>query len=389
MVHRYDRFFPNHSISLYLHWPFCLSKCPYCAFNSTPIQDLIDYNQWEQGFFFALKEAAAETSSRPVRSIYFGGGTPSLLPAGFIADVLNQIAHLWPIDPKVEITLEMNPGRITSHLVAAFKEAGINRVSLGVQSLTNEGLAILGRRHTVEESLLALAAITEHFENFTFDMMYAWPGHTLDMWKGELGQALSYQAPHMSIYQLVVENNSVFGSMYHRGELLLPDEDVCADMFEFTQEATEQNGLPAYEISNHARPGFESIHNIGYWLYKDYIGIGPGAHSRLTLDGRKFAMVHETNPQKWLVSILNNHKVLQEKAELTPEEQVREALLVGLRMTNGVDTSKLALPLKDVIDPEALKYLEEERYISYDGSILCATATGRERLNALTAYLIR
>lgn len=389
MPQRYDHFFKENSISLYIHWPFCLSKCPYCSFNSHPINDLINFENWERSYFFALQCIAEKTKERSIRSIYFGGGTPSLLPATFLESLLSEISRLWSIDPHVEITLEMNPGNITNDHIRNFKNAGINRISIGVQSLTDEGLAILGRKHTVQGSLKTIELCAKLFDNYSIDLMYAWPSHSLELWKRELEEALALKAPHMSLYQLVVENESVYGTMYLRGELLLPDDNVCTDMFELTQELTEKNGIPAYEISNHAQPGFESIHNIGYWLYHDYIGIGPGAHSRIKLNQKKYAAVQESNPQKWLRSILENQYVFEESAELSLEEQSKEAILVGLRMVQGIKCHSLPLPLDQIVDWQALQRLINEDYLIYKEDILSATYKGRECLNALTLYLIK
>lgn len=385
----YDRFFPPNSVSLYLHWPFCLSKCPYCGFNSYPIHDIVDFDAWKRAYQFSLSEAARVTPERTIRSIYFGGGTPSLMPSGVIADILQYISKLWSVEPYAEITLEMNPGRMTPQRIISFKEAGVNRISVGVQSMTAEGLAALGCRHSVQEVQTTLQTVATHFDNYSIDLIYAWPGQTLAQWEDDLRTALELHIPHLSPYQLIIEQNSVFGSMYRRGELLLPGDDVCADMYECAQEMTQAYGCPAYEISNHSRPGYEGRHNIGYWLYKDYIGIGPGAHGRLTLQGKKFAMVMELNPHKWLMSLLNNHKILQEQTELTPTEQVREALLVGLRMVVGVDCSTLPVPLEDAVNPQALQKLIDENYLEFEDNVLKATAQGRECLNALTVYLLK
>lgn len=393
---RFDALFPMNSLSLYLHWPFCLSKCPYCAFNSYPVLDLIDFEGWRKAYFFALQRAAHITSGRTLRSIYFGGGTPSLMPPSLVEAILTEVIRLWPLAPDVEITLEMNPGDATRGRIEDFRATGINRLSIGVQSMTNEGLAVLGRRHSVHDSLITADLCAKFFDNFSLDLMYAWPGHSLEMWEQELTEALAIGAPHLSLYQLTVESESVFGTMYRQGELLLPDDEICAGMFERSQELTVAHGIPAYEISNHARPGYESVHNIGYWLYRDYMGIGPGAHGRLTVPAAedreerkgKLALVQESNPQKWLRTILDQQEVLEEVVELSSEEQSKEALLVGLRMNQGILCSTLPLPLERAVKPEALGRLIEEAYLTLEDGVLKATARGRECLNALTAYLI-
>jgi oxygen-independent coproporphyrinogen-3 oxidase len=283
----------------------------------------------------------------------------------------------------------MNPGYVTEANVRDFKAIGINRVSIGVQSLTSEGLRVLGRKHTVENALLTIKACAALFSNYSIDLIYAWPNHTLESWKKELVDVFALNLSHISFYQLVIEDDSTFGHMYSRGELLLPDDDTCANMFEYLQEATDKAGIPAYEISNHAVPGFECRHNISYWKYLDYVGIGPGAHSRITLGQQKYATVHESNPKKWLNSIMDNQHILEDMVPLSQDEQAKEAILVGLRMVEGIDIRKLPLPLNQIINLEAYERLIKENYLVVDGDILTATYKGRKRLNALIAYLIR
>lgn len=317
------------------------------------------------------------------------------MPPPLVDAILHEVARLWPLAPNIEITLEMNPGDATRGRIEAFHSIGINRLSIGVQSMTNEGLAILGRRHSVQDSLATVDLCKKFFDNFSLDLMYAWPGHSLEMWKQELTEALALGAPHLSLYQLTVESESVYGTLYRQGELLLPDDEICTGMFELSQDLTAAHNIPAYEISNHAKPGYESIHNVGYWLYRDYIGVGPGAHGRLTIPAggdegrtRKLALVQESNPQKWLRTILDQQEVLEEVAELSREEQSKEALLVGLRMKEGIVCSDLPLPLAEAVKPEALRRLIEEEYLTLKNGVLAATAKGRECLNALTTYLI-
>lgn len=381
--------FPPSSISLYIHWPFCLSKCPYCGFNSYPVLEVIDFEQWKEAYRFALQSFAKTTRGRPLRSIYFGGGTPSLLPASVIRELLEEINVHWPISSGLEISLEINPGTVDDFKLTELRAAGITRASVGVQSLNNEGIAILGRRHDVKLAIQTVRTCARLFDSVSVDMIYARPGHTREIWKEELELALSLDIPHLSLYQLVLEEQSVFGDLYYRGELLLPPDDLCADLFEMTQEMTEKAGLPAYEISNHARSNHECLHNIGYWLYYDYVGIGPGAHSRVNYDGKKFALVHEAQPKRWLKSIIEDGYITEERSELSALDQAKEALLVGLRMVEGVDVSRFAPSFDQVVNAEALDRLLREEYLLQDGDRLRATASGRERLNAVLAYLLK
>jgi oxygen-independent coproporphyrinogen-3 oxidase len=253
----------------------------------------------------------------------------------------------------------------------------------------NDGLAILGRKHSVEDSVNTVNLCSKLFKNVSVDMIYARPGHSVELWKDELMLVLGLNLQHLSLYQLVVDEDTVFGNMHKRGELLLPDEDACADMFELTQEITQNAGFPSYEISNHAKPGYECKHNIRYWKYNDYIGIGPGAHSRITINGAKYAIVEESNPQMWLKSLLLDDILLEEQVLLSQEEQAREALLVGLRMTEGIDCGTLPFPLNRCVDETALKNLVSEGYLEYSNNIIRGTNEGRKRLNALMLMLLK
>jgi oxygen-independent coproporphyrinogen-3 oxidase len=349
---------------------------------------LIDFEAWKRAYRFCLEKSAPQTSGRKVTSVYFGGGTPSLLPAAFIGDLINDICKLWPVVSDCEISIEMNPGNVTESHAANIYAAGVNRVSLGIQSLRENGLAILGRKHSVEDSLRTVDCCSKFFKNYSVDLIYAWPTHDLQQWKEELATAFSFGAPHMSFYQLVVESESVFGDMYSHGELLLPPDDMCASMFEYIQDAAFAAGMPAYEISNHARPGFECRHNVSYWEYSDYLGIGPGAHSRLTMNQQKYAIVHEVNPQKWLNSIVDGQHILEEMTVLSSEEQMKESLLVGLRMAKGIFRDDLPLPIESIVNTKAFDRLVREKYLTNKDGIITATLKGRKRLNALISYLI-
>ncbi|MDR1208341.1 MAG: radical SAM family heme chaperone HemW [Holosporales bacterium] len=374
--------------ALYIHWPFCMSKCPYCSFNSYPITDLIDFEAWKYAYRFCLEKSAQQTRDRKITSVYFGGGTPSLLPAAFLGDLINDLHKLWPIADDCEISIEMNPGNVTESHIANIYSAGINRVSIGIQSLRTDGLTILGRKHSVDDALRTADFCSRFFKNYSVDLIYAWPTHDLEQWKKELAIAFTLGAPHMSFYQLVVESDSVFGDMYSRGELILPDDNTCASMFEYLQYAACEAGLSAYEISNHARPGFECRHNISYWEYSDYIGIGPGAHGRLTINNQKHSIVHELNPQKWLNSIMDRQHILEEMTMLSLDEQMKEALLVGMRMTKGIFCDDLPMPFESIVNAKAFDRLLKEKYLTNKDGVVAATLKGRKRLNALMSYLI-
>ncbi|MDR0632605.1 MAG: radical SAM family heme chaperone HemW [Holosporales bacterium] len=374
--------------SFYLHWPFCLSKCPYCSFNSYAIAEIINFNEWREAYFWAIKLFAKQYQNKIIRSVYFGGGTPSLLPSSLVKDILNEIQHYWDFCEDVEITLEINPETAEESKIRGYREAGINRVSVGMQSMYDEGLAILGRGHSVEASIATMKLCLDLFKSVSVDMIYARPGHSVKIWEQELKQLFALSPHHLSLYQLTIENETVFGNMFRKGELLLPDDNTCSDLFEVTQSLTREHGLPAYEISNHAKAGHECVHNMRYWLYEDYIGIGPGAHSRVTIDGCKYALAHETNPRKWLRALLEHQEILEERLKLTPQEQAREAILVGLRMTDGLDYRKIPLPLEQCIDYPAMERLIEEGYIELEGNILRCTHEGRKCLNSVLLLLL-
>ncbi|MFO7482571.1 radical SAM family heme chaperone HemW, partial [Oceanibaculum nanhaiense] len=287
------------SLAVYVHWPFCRSKCPYCDFNSH-VSASIDHARWRAALLREIDHYADRTLGRTVSSIFFGGGTPSLMEPATAAAVIEHIGKRWRLDAGVEITLEANPTSVEAALLAGFRSAGVNRVSLGVQALNDADLHFLGREHSAREALDAVAIAARLFDRFSFDLIYARPGQTVEAWEAELRQALSHAAGHISAYQLTIEEGTPFHLRHARGEFRIPDEDTGAALYEATQDVLEQAGLPAYEISNHARPGEESRHNLAYWRYADYAGIGPGAHGRLTLAQGKIATRQHRAPQIWL-----------------------------------------------------------------------------------------
>ncbi|MBL8665802.1 MAG: coproporphyrinogen III oxidase, partial [Candidatus Odyssella sp.] len=274
--------------ALYVHWPFCLSKCPYCDFNSH-VRERVEEARWQRAYLAELERAAAETPGRVVTSVFFGGGTPSLMPPETAAAILARIRALWPVAPDAEITLEANPGAAEAARFRAFRAAGVNRLSIGVQALDDAALKFLGRRHVAAEALAAVERAAGIFPRYSFDLIYARPGQSVAAWREELARALRFAGDHLSVYQLTIEPGTAFHTAHARGDFALPDEDTAADLYEATRDLLGAAGLAAYEISNHARPGGESRHNLAYWRYADYAGIGPGAHGRLTLGDAKVA----------------------------------------------------------------------------------------------------
>ncbi len=378
-------------ISLYIHWPFCVSKCPYCDFNSYRAGTL-DQELWRQAYRREMERYAALLPQRRVRSIYFGGGTPSLMEARTVESVLTDISRLWAIEENVEITLEANPSSAEAGKFAAFRDAGVNRLSLGVQSLRDEVLKFLGRAHDAKEARKALALAARYFPRYSFDLIYAYRGHTLEQWRQELDEALALAAGHLSLYQLTVEPKTAFGAKARRGEALAATDDEAAGLFEATQERTAAAGLPAYEISNHARKGQESRHNLAYWHYDDYIGIGPGAHGRYRAGSARHAVENTAKPDAWLSRVKEKGTGVQGDLVLCQEEAMREALLMGLRLAQGIDfdawREKFAVPLIPFIPALRIEKLEKEGLMARDGKSLRATKAGLQRLNAVLNFLL-
>ena len=327
---------------IYVHWPFCAQKCPYCDFNSH-----VRHRGWDEARFLAayrreLDAAAALTGPREVRSIFFGGGTPSLMKPATTAAILDHIARLYTVRPGAEITLEANPGSVEAERFRGYRAAGFNRVSMGLQSLRDEDLKKLWRMHTVAESKASLAIARTTFERFSFDLIYARPGQQPGAWRAELAEALDLAGDHLSLYQLTIEPDTPYAALQAAGKLIVPDADAALALYQITQELTEARGLTAYEISNHARPGQESQHNLLYWRYGEYAGIGPGAHGRVLAGGRRFATVAERNPEGWAALVEKQGDGLTEKSALTAAEQADEMLLMGLRLRDGIDLDRLA-----------------------------------------------
>ncbi|WP_298350827.1 radical SAM family heme chaperone HemW [Rhodoblastus sp.] len=331
---------PDPGFGVYVHWPFCLSKCPYCDFNSHVRRGRIEEDRYLAAIRTELKQRAALTQGRTVRSIFFGGGTPSLMAPETVAGVIETIGKLWKLDPKAEITLEANPTSVEAGRFQGYREAGVNRVSLGVQALNDADLKLLGRLHNVEEALRALDIAAATFERTSFDLIYARPGQTPRAWANELEEALARAPEHLSLYQLTIEPDTMFEQLSRAGKLKIPKADVARDLWDVTQELTEKAGLPAYEISNHARPGRESRHNLIYWRYGEYVGVGPGAHGRIVSKGGRRAHATEPHPEMWLTVVESEGTGLIEDEALSLEEQGDEFLLMGLRLTEGIDPAR-------------------------------------------------
>ena len=379
------------SLAVYVHWPFCRSKCPYCDFNSH-VSASIDHARWRAALLREIDHYADRTPGRLVTSIFFGGGTPSLMEPATVAAVIEHIGRRWRLDAGVEITLEANPTSVEAALLAGFRSAGVNRVSLGVQALNDADLKFLGREHSAREALEAVDIAARLFDRFSFDLIYARPGQTVEAWEAELRQALSHAVGHISAYQLTIEEGTPFHLRHARGEFKIPDEDTGAALYEATQAVLEQAGLPAYEISNHARPGEESRHNLAYWRYADYAGIGPGAHGRLSIEGEKLATRQHRAPQIWLERVERDGHATQAELPVLPEERLTEMLMMGLRTVEGVPADRFiretGQEMRGALDAERLDRLVEGGFLIADAVGLRATSEGRQRLNALLPALL-
>ncbi len=356
-------------LALYVHWPFCVSKCPYCDFNSH-VRASVDQAEWRAALLSDLRYEAERLPVRQLGSIFFGGGTPSLMPPETVAAIIDAALRHWPAAPDLEITLEANPSSVESARFADLARAGVGRVSLGVQALNDEALAFLGRAHSVSEGLAALDTAQAHFDRVSFDLIYARPGQSLEAWHAELTRALSFGTEHLSLYQLTIEAGTRFATDVAHGVFIPADPDHAADLYEATQELTGAAGIPAYEISNHARAGAESRHNLTYWRYGDYAGIGPGAHGRRA----GLATVRHKKPENWLSAVARNSHGAQQETPLVPDEQLTEALLMGLRLREGVDLGRFsedgALP--HGIDRAAAGRLAAAGFLKIDGTRLTA-----------------
>jgi putative oxygen-independent coproporphyrinogen III oxidase len=378
--------------ALYLHWPFCRSKCPYCDFNSH-VRAAIDQGAWRRALLAELDHYAAETAGRTVSSVFFGGGTPSLMAPATAAALIDRIAARWPLASDAEITLEANPTSVEAQRFRDFRAAGVNRASLGVQALDPAALAFLGRGHSVDEALAAVELARASFPRFSFDLIYARPGQDAAQWNAELQRALALAGDHLSLYQLTIEPGTAFHTAHARGDFALPDDDRAGALYELTQARLADAGLSAYEISNHARPGGESRHNLVYWRYGDYVGIGPGAHGRLTLDGVKLATRQLRAPERWLAAVERRGEGTEERSAISETERLEEMLMMGLRLNESVPRARFrrecAAEPEAVLDTARLARLVEGGFLILDEAGLRATTEGRQRLNAVLGALLR
>jgi len=373
--------------ALYIHWPFCAKKCPYCDFNSH-VRAGVDVAAWEHALLADMRAEAAVAGGEQLTSIFFGGGTPSLMPPALVAALLAEAERLWGFDAAIEITLEANPSSVEAANFAALAGAGVNRVSLGVQSLDDAELKFLGRLHGADEALAALETAQRHFARVSFDMIYALPGHTPELWHDRLKRALSFGTGHMSLYQLTIEPGTRFASDVRRGRLEPLDDDAAAQLFSITQELTEAAGLPAYETSNHARAGEESRHNLAYWRYQDYAGIGPGAHGRRG----GVATVRHKKPENFLKAVEAQGDGIAEARALAVSDQAAEALLMGLRLAEGVDLAALSarfgLPVAGLVEESAIARLAAMGLMWRNGARIGVAPDGRGVLDALLAEVV-
>jgi oxygen-independent coproporphyrinogen-3 oxidase len=372
---------------IYVHWPFCAAKCPYCDFNSH-VRERYDEGIWAAAITKELAAVAAlQGGQRPeVTSVFFGGGTPSLMGGAAVARVLDAIAELWPVSSDAEVTLEANPNSVEQARFRDYRAAGVNRASIGVQALDDRALKALGRLHGAEEAKAAIRLAQGVFPRVSFDLIYARPEQDPKDWAAELNQALSFGTEHLSVYQLTIEQGTAYATLARQGKLHLPDEDSAAELYELTQEITSRGGLPAYEISNHAKPGAESRHNLTYWRYGDYAGVGPGAHGRLTISERRLATQAERLPENWLASVNEKGNSLT-LTDVPPYEAAQENLLMHVRLTEGVNLSAYRARWGRAPAMDRITMLRELGLVTLEGDRLAATLRGRLVLNSIIAEL--
>jgi oxygen-independent coproporphyrinogen-3 oxidase len=365
------------ALALYIHWPFCVTKCPYCDFNSH-VRASIDDAEWRTALLVDLAYEAAQLPGHRLASIFFGGGTPSLMPPATVAALIDAATTHWQPLPGLEITLEANPSSVEAARFAGFAAAGVNRLSLGLQALDDADLKLLGRPHDLAQGLVALDVAQKHFGRVSFDLIYDRPGMTTQSWQAELTRALAFGTEHLSLYQLTLEPGTRFTALHRQGKLSLPDPDTSADLFELTRSLTAGAGLPAYEVSNHARPGAESRHNLAYWTYGDYAGIGPGAH------GRRMGLATERlkKPEQWQQAVAaQGHGILGQAARLTKQELATEALVMGLRLATGINAARFeqrtGVPLAAALKPDRVTRLVAQGLVDHDAAGLRLTPAGQ------------
>jgi putative oxygen-independent coproporphyrinogen III oxidase len=375
---------------VYLHWPFCAAKCPYCDFNSHVRHQAVDQERYAKAFRREMRTMRERTGPKTVKSIFMGGGTPSLMTPQTVGALLDAVSEFWAMPDNIEITLEANPSSVEADRFRGYRAAGVNRVSLGVQALNDRDLKFLGRLHNVEEALKAIGLARDIFPRLSFDLIYARPDQTLAEWEIELNQAIGYAADHLSMYQLTIEQGTPFAALQKAGKLTVPDGEYSADLYALTQEITAARGIPAYEVSNHSAPGAESRHNLVYWRYGEYAGIGPGAHGRFVEGETRSVTISEKMPERWLERVETQGTGVVEEERLSSEQQGDEMLMMGLRLNEGIDVQRYEAMAGRTFDPKRLAVLQEEGMIEPIGnSGLRATPKGMILLDAVLVELLR
>jgi putative oxygen-independent coproporphyrinogen III oxidase len=373
---------------LYVHWPFCISKCPYCDFNSH-VSSAVDQTRWQAAFVREIERAAHETAGRRLDTIFFGGGTPSLMQPDLVAAVIDAARRAWPMRNTPEITLEANPSSIEAGRFLAYRQAGVSRISMGMQAMNDEDLRKLGRMHTAAEAIKAFEIARKTFDRVSFDLIYARQDQSLSDWKDELSRALDLAVDHLSLYQLTIEDGTAFGARHKAGGLRgLPSDDISADMYELTQDLTAKRGFAGYEISNHAAEGAQSQHNLVYWRGGDYVGIGPGAHGRLTLGGTRWATECPKAPEMWLQSVEKTGKGELPRAALSPADHALEYLLMSLRLTEGMSVSRYNVLSDSRLNPQIVTDLQEMGLIGAVDDRVFPTSAGKIVLNEIIRKLM-
>jgi oxygen-independent coproporphyrinogen-3 oxidase len=379
------------TLAVYIHWPFCLAKCPYCDFNSH-VREGIDQARWQHALLREIDHFAEMTAGATATTLFFGGGTPSLMAPATAAAVIDRVAARWGLAPDAEITLEANPTSTEAGRLADFRNAGVNRVSLGVQALDETALRFLGRQHSAAEARRAVELAQRIMPRSSFDLIYARPDQSVSAWRDELADALALADGHLSLYQLTIEKGTPFYGQHRAGGFAIPDDDSGRALYDLTQDMTEAAGLSAYEISNHAMPTQACQHNLVYWRYQDYVGVGPGAHGRLGLSDGRHALRQHAGPETWLSAVEQNGHGTAETSALGPEEQAQEALMMGLRLAEGISQADLArrsgCSLDRVIDDGGLERLRAGGYLEHSGDVLRTTTAGRPLLNSVLAELL-
>ena len=375
---------------VYLHWPFCAAKCPYCDFNSHVRHQAIDQTRYAKAFRAEMQTMRGRTGPKTVKSIFLGGGTPSLMEPQTVSSLLDAVGEFWTVPDNIEVTLEANPSSVEANRFRGYRAAGVSRVSLGVQALNDRDLKFLGRLHNVDEALKAIGLAREIFPRLSFDLIYARPDQSLADWVAELNAAISYAADHLSMYQLTIEDGTPFAALHKAGKIRMPEQDHAADLYALTQDVTAKRGLPGYEVSNHAAPGAESRHNLIYWRYGEYAGIGPGAHGRFVEGETRSVTISEKMPERWLEMVESGGSGVTEEERLTSDQQADEMLMMGLRLHEGIDIARYESLANRTFDRQRLANLRDDGMVAFIGnSRLRATPKGMIVLNAVLVELLR